>query len=152
MFPALECLDVEGSETPGRPGPGLVAVPPNPDSADQVKVSLFSPFPCFGARKTGISCLCTFYWVWFLCIFCVCLCWSSEWVWEEGDRPPRWERRCPVTHSPLGRRGTETQQNGNSSEHLKLFLLTCIFCQFRFKTWIKKARMPKKKWKWYFPQ
>ena len=49
MFPALECLDVEGSETPGRPEPGLVAVPPNPDSADQVKVSLFSPFPCFGA-------------------------------------------------------------------------------------------------------
>ena len=26
-----------------------------------------------GARKTGISCLSTFYWVWFLCLFCVCL-------------------------------------------------------------------------------
>ena len=27
-----------------------------------------------GARKTGISCLSTFYWVWFLCLFlCVCV-------------------------------------------------------------------------------
>ena len=27
-----------------------------------------------GARKTGISCFCIFYWVCFLCLFCLCLC------------------------------------------------------------------------------